>query len=90
MSLKFAFISPLNDMNFYFLCRKIMTLEAIFSSDRRKVFNFSQPVRQVTRLASIVEFVQKVYQQNCNKYERYAFNLKDNSCYLQRIAAIYI
>ena len=40
MSLNSAFISPLNYMNLRFLCRKMEILEAIFSSDRRKVFDF--------------------------------------------------
>ena len=80
MSLNSALISPLNDINFCFLCRKMAILEEIFSSDRCKAFDFPLPVQQVSRLATIVEFVLKVYRQNCNKYERYALNLKENSC----------
>ena len=34
-------ISPSNDMNFHFLCRKMTILEAIFSGNRHKVFEFS-------------------------------------------------
>ena len=41
MSLNFAIISPLNDMNFRFLCRKMAVLKAIFGSDGCKVFDFS-------------------------------------------------
>ena len=40
-SLNSALISPLNEIHFCFLCRKMAILEAVFSSDQSKVFNFS-------------------------------------------------
>ena len=78
--IEFCIISPVKDMNFHFLCRKMAILEAVSAATDANLFIFLWPVRQVTQPATTVQFILKVYQQNCNKYERHALNLKENSC----------